>query len=41
MLSLTDKNKVKWLYRALHENFAATSVFTDPTAGPYFRLQRR
>jgi hypothetical protein len=41
LASVADKDKAKWLYRALHENFVATPAFTDPAAGPYFRLQRR
>jgi len=41
LASVADKEKSRWLYRALHENFTAIPVFTDPTAGPYFRLQRR
>ena len=41
LASVADKDKAKWLYRALHENFTATPAFTDPTAGPYFRLQQR
>jgi hypothetical protein len=41
LASVADKDKAKWLYRALHENFVATIVFTDPTAGPYFKVQRR
>jgi hypothetical protein len=41
LASVADKDKAKWLYRALHENFTATPAFKDPAAGPYFRLQRR
>jgi hypothetical protein len=41
LASVASKEKAIWLYRALHENFTATPAFTDPTAGPYVRLQRR
>lgn len=41
LASVADKDKAKWLYRALHENFSATPIFSDPKAGPYFRLHRR
>ena len=41
LATVADKEKAKGLYRALHENFTATPTFSDPTTGPYFRLQRR
>jgi len=41
LASVASKDKAKWIFRALHENFTATLAFTDPTAGPYFRLQRK
>jgi hypothetical protein len=41
LATVADKEKAKWLYRALHENFTATPTFSDPLTGPYFRLQRR
>jgi hypothetical protein len=41
LASVASKDKAKWMFRALHENFTATLAFTDPTAGPYFRLQRK
>ena len=41
LATVADKEKAKWLYRALHENFTAIPTFSDPLTGPYFRLQRR
>lgn len=39
--TVAEEDKGKSMYRMLHESFVATPVLTDPTAGPYFRLQRR
>jgi len=41
LATVADKEKAKWLYRALHENFTAIPTFSDPLTGPYFRLHRR
>ena len=41
LATVADKEKAKWLYRALHDNFTAIPTFSDPLTGPYFRLQRR
>ena len=39
--TIADISKTEALRRMLHEDFTGELVFTDPVAGPYYRLQRR
>jgi hypothetical protein len=39
--ALSAANRAEAIYGALHAQFEATPVFTDPTAGTYYELRRR
>ena len=39
--TVADVDKAIALYRMLHERYVASPAFSDPVAGPYFRLRRR
>jgi hypothetical protein len=41
LAAIASADKAKALRQMLHENFVGLPIFTDPVAGPYFRLQRR
>ena len=39
LATVADSKKSEAIYRMLHSKFMATPVFSDPMAGPFFRLQ--
>lgn len=41
MSTIASTGKAEALYQMLHESFAASLAYTDPAAGPYYRLKVR
>ncbi len=41
MATIADADKAKAIHRMLHETYVGILIFTDPVAGPYFRISRK